>query len=71
MMTKYYVNAAGAYIGAYVGAEPPAGAIEVAVPPSRGSDIWGVEAFVSGGQEYFAASDRNFGLQIFRDTGLE
>ena len=37
----------------------------------RGSDIWGVEAFVSGGQEYFAASDRNFGLQIFKYTGSE
>ena len=37
----------------------------------RGSDIWGVEAFVSGGQEYFAASDRNYGLQIFKYTGSE
>ena len=38
---------------------------------ARGSDIWGVEAFVSGDQEYFAASDRNFGLQIFKYTGSE
>jgi hypothetical protein len=35
----------------------------------RGSDFWGVEAFVVNGQEYFAGSDRNFGLQIFKYTG--
>jgi hypothetical protein len=36
----------------------------------RGSDIWGVEAFIgSDGKEYFAGSDRNHGLQIFRYTG--
>ena len=34
-----------------------------------GSDFWGVEAFTSGGQEYFAGTDRNAGLQIFRYTG--
>jgi hypothetical protein len=37
----------------------------------RGSDFWGVEAFMVGDQEYFAGSDRNFGLQIFKYTGTE
>ena len=37
---------------------------------SRGSDVWGVEAFVGAdGKEYFAGSDRHFGLQIFQYTG--
>jgi len=31
-----------------------------------GSNFWGVEVFQSGGQEYVAASDRDFGLYIFR-----
>ena len=36
----------------------------------RGSDFWGVEAFIGpDGQEYFAGSDRNYGLQIFKYTG--
>ena len=36
----------------------------------RGSDFWGVEAFIgTDGKEYFAGSDRNYGLQIFEYTG--
>jgi hypothetical protein len=36
----------------------------------RGSDVWGVEAFIGAdGKEYFAGSDRHYGLQIFRYTG--
>ncbi|MCY7374320.1 MAG: hypothetical protein LH461_11620 [Spirochaetaceae bacterium] len=34
-----------------------------------GSNLWGVEVFQSGGKEYVAASDRDFGLYIFRYTG--
>ncbi len=34
-----------------------------------GSNFWGVEVFQSGGREYVAASDRDFGLYIFRYTG--
>lgn len=34
-----------------------------------GSNFWGVEVFESGGQEYVATSDRDFGLWIFRYTG--
>ena len=34
-----------------------------------GSNIWGVQAFVHDGVEYVAASDRDFGLYIFRYTG--
>jgi len=31
-----------------------------------GSNFWGVEVFESGGKEYVAASDRDFGLYIFK-----
>ena len=34
-----------------------------------GSNFWGVQVFQSGGQEYVAASDRDFGLYIFKYTG--
>jgi hypothetical protein len=30
-----------------------------------GNNFWGVQTFSSGGKEYFAASDRDFGLYIF------
>ena len=32
----------------------------------EGSNFWGVEVFESGGEEYVAASDRDFGLYIFK-----
>jgi hypothetical protein len=35
----------------------------------EGSNVWGVEVFEHGGKEYVAASDRDFGLQIFEYTG--
>lgn len=35
-----------------------------------GNNFWGVEVFTSGGQEYVAASDRDFGLYIFKFNGL-
>lgn len=34
-----------------------------------GNDFWGVEVFRRGGKEYVAASDRDYGLYIFRYTG--
>ncbi|MDP9406002.1 MAG: hypothetical protein M3O86_05290 [Actinomycetota bacterium] len=34
-----------------------------------GNNFWGVEVFSSGGKEYVAASDRDFGLYIFEYTG--
>ncbi len=34
-----------------------------------GSNLWGVQVFTSGGQEYVAASDRDFCLNIFKYTG--
>lgn len=40
MTTKYYVDPDGTYLGAYVGAEPPPGAIEVPAPPLDGAEIW-------------------------------
>ncbi len=34
-----------------------------------GSNVWGVQAFMHAGVEYVAASDRDFGLYIFKYTG--
>jgi hypothetical protein len=34
-----------------------------------GNNFWGVQVFNRGGQEYVAASDRDFGLYIFKYTG--
>ncbi|MBA2757131.1 MAG: hypothetical protein H0U37_06780 [Chloroflexi bacterium] len=34
-----------------------------------GNNFWGVQVFQSGGKEYVAASDRDYGLYIFRYTG--
>lgn len=34
----------------------------------EGNNFWGVEVFESGGKEYVAASDRDFGLYIFEYT---
>src|SRR5918992_5714913 len=34
-----------------------------------GNNFWGVEQFTIGNQRYFAGSDRDFGLYIFRYTG--
>jgi hypothetical protein len=34
-----------------------------------GNNLWGVEVFQSGGKEYVATSDRDYGLYIFRYTG--
>ena len=34
-----------------------------------GNNFWGVEQFTLGGERYFAGSDRDFGLYIFRYTG--
>ena len=34
-----------------------------------GSNFWGVQTFEQGGQEYVAASDRDFGLYILKYTG--
>jgi hypothetical protein len=34
-----------------------------------GNNFWGVQVFQHNGQEYVAASDRDYGLYIFRYTG--
>lgn len=47
MITKYFVDKNGAYLGGFVGAEPPLDAIEVPVPPVNGTDIWDGNQFQS------------------------
>ncbi len=36
-----------------------------------GNNFWGVQVFQNGGQEYVAASDRDFGLYIFQYIGSD
>lgn len=38
MMTKYFTDVHGEYLGAFDGAEPPHGAIEVSTPPEHADD---------------------------------
>lgn len=41
IMTKFFVDQSGKYIGGFDGAEPPDGAIEVDMPPSHADfDTW-------------------------------
>lgn len=47
MSTKYFVTPSGAYIGGFDGADPPAEAIEVPVPPPRADYLWDGEKFIS------------------------
>ena len=37
--------------------------------PERGANFWGVEQFTQNNVRYFAGSDRDYGLYIFRYTG--
>lgn len=45
-MTKYYMDAAGNYLGGYEGVVPPVGAIEVAFPPSDARMTWNGVAWI-------------------------
>lgn len=40
MITKYYVDASGNYLGGFQGAEPPVGSVEVPTAPSHASNKW-------------------------------
>lgn len=40
MITKYYVDALGKYLGGFQGAEPPIDAIEVPAAPTHAKDVW-------------------------------
>lgn len=40
MSTKYFIDATGIYIGAFEGATPPAGAVEVPHAPSNANGQW-------------------------------
>lgn len=44
MTTRYYVDADGAYIGAFDGADPPEGAVEVATAPQDARQVWNADA---------------------------
>lgn len=40
MSTRYFVDATGAYLGGFDGAEPPDGAEEVPTAPADARDVW-------------------------------
>lgn len=39
-MTRFFVDASGAYIGGFFGAVPPAGAVEVPSAPPSAAHVW-------------------------------
>jgi len=39
-MTKFFVDGAGKYLGAFDGAAPPAGAVEVPSAPEDAAQLW-------------------------------
>jgi hypothetical protein len=39
-VTRFYVDAAGVYLGGFDGAEPPENAIEVSTPPDDARQVW-------------------------------
>lgn len=45
-MTLYYTDKAGNYIGAFEGAKPPDGSIEVAMPPEDARMTWNGKAWI-------------------------
>jgi hypothetical protein len=40
VVTKYFIDAQGNYIGGFNGVEPPEGSIEVNAPPPHGWQKW-------------------------------
>lgn len=46
-VTRFYVDKAGRFLGAYVGGKPPVGSVEVALPPEDGRQIWANGAWQS------------------------
>lgn len=44
-MTKYFVDASGNYVGAFDGAEPPAGSVEVPFAPDDARQVWNGSAW--------------------------
>lgn len=45
MSARYYVTGSGAYLGAFDGAPPPAGAVEVVSPPLDARATWNGEGW--------------------------
>lgn len=45
-MSKYYVDTAGNYIGAFEGANPPDDSIEVSSPPDHAKQKWNGEKYL-------------------------
>jgi hypothetical protein len=45
MTEKFYIDANGAYIGGFVGTNPPEGAVEVPTAPQDAEQIWDGEAW--------------------------
>ncbi len=40
MLTKYYIDGSGNYLGGFENAPPPAGAVEVPDAPENAADVW-------------------------------
>jgi len=46
VITRYFANTGGDYLGGYAGAEPPEGAVEVDSPPEDARDVFNGNAWV-------------------------
>lgn len=74
-MTQYYVDASGNYLGGFDnGATPPAGSIEVAIPPTDGRQKWNGSSWSVLDQDSIDTQDLNAQLaapgSIVRALGL-
>ena len=66
MIARYYVDAGGAYLGAFVGAMPPPGAIEVPIAPPDAYQRWMNGAWMPD----YPADVLNSVVDQLRDTAL-
>ncbi len=64
MITKYFVDSDGKYLGGFDGAKPPAGSIEVPNPPNHGTDN-----LVNG--QWVKAASRNNSELLAQISALE
>jgi hypothetical protein len=54
MITKYYVDESGKYLGGYVGVASPEGAIEVPFAPDNASQIWNGSGYTETAEQVIA-----------------
>lgn len=70
MSTRYFVDQDGAYVGAFAGASPPSGAIEVPTPPQDARQLWSAGAWQPvPPPAYRDRRARDYALELGDDPG--